>query len=214
MIRAKADDMVGSPGFSLYVFDMGNVVVRGISTLEAISDHYGIPCDELREDYNHYEFPLMEGTIDSTLYWHHVEHVFGIRVHGDPLAEFFHPRWNEPVARLVGRLRAAGKRVVCGSNTYAPHWEWAREQGFLAIFDGLYASHEMGITKPSPRFFRHILDTERVAAKDAFFVDDFEENVIAARKVGMTALHYVDGTDGTADDRLSRYFSRILSPSS
>jgi hypothetical protein len=105
----------------LFVFDMGNVVIRDITTLEAIAAEYGFDFDELHEDYRHYVYPLMDGVITSDLYWDHVAHQFGIKVKGDPLATYFRPRWNEPVVEFIHTLRAAGKRVVVGSNTYAPH---------------------------------------------------------------------------------------------
>ena len=190
--------------FNLYIFDMGNVVIRNIETLDKIAQHYGFDEAELRQDYNHYAFPLMDGTIDSALYWQHVEHQFGIRVTGDPLAEFFRPVWNEPVVDIITQLRKLGKRVVCGSNTYASHWDYLRAEGFLEIFDGEYASHEMGVSKPSKYFFTRILDTEQVAPINTFFIDDYLENVLAAQALGITAHHYRD------DQSLEDYFKNIL----
>ncbi|MDD3823105.1 MAG: HAD-IA family hydrolase [Sphaerochaetaceae bacterium] len=182
----------------LFIFDMGNVVIRDITTLEAIVARYGFDFDELHEDYRHYVYPLMDGTIDSALWWDHVAHQFGIRVEGDPLATFFLPRWNEPVVRLIGYLRSHGKRIVVGSNTYAPHWDFLRERGFLEVFDACYASHLMGICKPSKRFFSHILQAESIKPQKAFFLDDYEENVIAARQMGIPSHHYVLDSDLTA----------------
>ncbi|HCG63795.1 MAG: hypothetical protein A2Y31_11400 [Spirochaetes bacterium GWC2_52_13] len=190
--------------YDLYIFDMGNVVIRDITTLEAIARHYGFDFDELHDDYSHYAFPLMDGTIDSALYWNHVEHQLGIRVSGDPLVEFFRPRWNPPVVEILEALRAKGKRVVCGSNTYAPHWEWLRQHGFLHVFDALYASHEMGISKPSKRFFTHIMEKEQVAIPKVFFVDDYEENIVAAKAIGIESYHY------SFDEGLPNIFSAIF----
>lgn len=196
--------------YSLYIFDMGNVVIKDITVLQSISRQYGIPLDELTLDYGHYNFPLMEGTIEAHTYWRHVEHLFGVSIAGDPLAEFFHPTYNEPVVRIIKLLRANGRRIVCGSNTYASHWKYLEKEGFLTLFDALYASHEMGITKPSVRFFHSLLQQENVQAQDAFFIDDVEENIIAAYQLGITALHYADGITETADERLSAFFSALL----
>ena len=189
--------------YDLYMFDMGNVVVRDITTIDAIADHYGFDRVELHADYDHYAFPLMDGTIDSKLYWDHVEHVFGIQVGGDPLADFFRPRWNEPVVALIEFLHAKCKRVVCASNTYAPHWSLLRDRGFLDIFDATYASHEMGVSKPSPYFFKTILAREGIGAERTLFVDDYQENVVAARALGLDALLY------SFDDSLNDFFLHL-----
>ena len=190
--------------FTLYIFDMGNVVIRNISTLEKIALHYGFNGEELREDYSHYLFPLLDGTIDSAQYWKHVAHQFGIQVEGDPLRDFFHPSWNEPVLEVITQLRKLNKKVVCGSNTFAPHWEWLRAEGYLEIFDGLYASHEIGISKPSPRFFAHILDVEQQMPATTFFIDDYIENIVVAQAMGISTHHYTD------NESLQDYFKVVF----
>lgn len=196
--------MQNSLDFALYIFDMGNVVIRNITTIESIAKHYGFNEAELRFDYNNYNFPLMDGTISSDQYWQHVAHQFEIQVTGDPLAEFFRPVWNEPMVEIITQLRKRDKKVVCGSNTYAPHWEWLLAEGFLQVFDELYASHEMGISKPSKQFFTRILDAEQISAEETFFIDDYAENTVAAEALGITAHHYEN------DAALHNYFKAIL----
>jgi putative hydrolase of the HAD superfamily len=181
--------------YDLYIFDMGNVVIKDIEVIDKIAARYGFDLEQLQLDYGHYAFPLMDGTIDSKLYWSHVAHQFGIMVQGDPLADFFDPNWNEPVVKIVDCLKSMGKRVVCGSNTYAPHWGFLREKGFLDIFDKTYASHEMGIAKPFPQFFSHILVSEGVKPEETLFIDDYEENIIAAKNLGLDTIQYAfDGS--------------------
>jgi len=197
-------------GYGLYIFDMGNVVVKNITTMEKIARHYRLPLEELLADYQKYEFPLMDGSIDSSVYWTHVEKLFGVLVKGDPLEAFFTPVLNPPMVNLIDRLRSAGKTVVAGTNTYAPHWEHIKAKGFCTMFDRIYASHEMGITKPCHQFFERIMKAEGQTAVQTFFVDDYEENVIAARALGITVLHYVDDDRMTADAKLKTVFGTSL----
>ena len=191
----RTSSIIDPMDFDLYIFDMGNVVIRDIEVLGSIAKCYGFDPEELRQDYRHYMYPLMDGSIDAACYWSHVSQQFGIQVSGDPLADHFRPRWNKPVEQLIRRLRLKGKRVVVGSNTYAPHWEWLREQGFLAIFDADYPSYRLGISKPSRRFFTHILEKEQVSAGKTFFMDDAEEHVAAAGSLGIHSLLYVLNVD-------------------
>lgn len=58
------------------------------------------------------------------------------------------------------------------------------------MFDPCYASHEIGIAKPSDRFFLHILQKEGKDATRTFFIDDTPEHVDAARGLGIHAYRY------------------------
>ncbi|WP_117190382.1 HAD-IA family hydrolase [Rhizobium terrae] len=85
---------------------------------------------------------------------------------------------------FVRRLRQS-YRVVCLSNNQAIHWRYISEnilgEGF---FDHAYLSQDMGLEKPDEMIFRHVFEAERCDEKEVFFIDDIEENVIAARQVG------------------------------
>ena len=48
----------------------------------------------------------------------------------------------------------------------------------------------MGLVKPDPAFYTHILDREGCAPAETVFVDDAEENVEAARKLGIHGLRF------------------------
>jgi len=209
-MHSFCDNKLDPMDYSLYIFDMGNVVIKNIHVIEKIAAHYALPHDELAEDYGKYNFPLMDGTVSSDVYWRHVELLFGTKIQGDPLVDFFKPVWNPPMVALINHLKAQGKRVVCGSNTYAPHWDYMRGQGFLAPFDRCYASHEMGITKPTRQFFEYILKSEGKSVSDTFFIDDYEENVVAARKLGIATFHYVDDPRLSGEEKIKRLFGSHL----
>ncbi|AEC01414.1 HAD family hydrolase [Parasphaerochaeta coccoides] len=192
-------------GHSLFIFDMGNVVVRNITVLRDISSRWNLPWQEIQDDYCHYEFPLMDGTMSPEDYWKHIRHKFGVTVSGEPFADWFKPVPNDPMVFLLKYLRSQGKRVVCGSNTFAPHWQILEEKGFLRLFDALYPSHLIGLSKPSRFYFSHILEAEGQEPDDTYFVDDLLENIDAARSMGIHCLHYAQ-TDISADDALMKAF--------
>jgi putative hydrolase of the HAD superfamily len=94
------------------------------------------------------------------------------------------------VEHLIIELKAAGHRVVCGTNTFKKHYRHHLERGDYKVFDAVYASHIIGIAKPSVAFFQHILQQEGWRARDAFFIDDNADNVAAAAGMGIRAFHY------------------------
>lgn len=61
---------------------------------------------------------------------------------------------------------------------------------FLALFDGLHVSGQIGCAKPSPEFFTTLLDKFSIKPKNAVFIDDRLENVHAAQGVGLHGIHF------------------------
>jgi len=64
------------------------------------------------------------------------------------------------------------------------------EQGLAGVFDHVFNAAELGVAKPSPRIYRHVLEVLGVGAPMAVFVDDHLPNVEGARAVGMVGHHY------------------------
>lgn len=195
---------------SLFLFDMGNVVVKNITMLGKIAKRWNLDREEFFTDYLHYEFPLMDGTFSSAQYWAHVKEVFGTEVEGDPFYDAFEPVFNDEIISLIAKLRAAGKRVVCASNTIDPHWRILDAMGALSLFDEVYASHLMRTTKPSRHFFMQILQSEGCPIEQAYFIDDHEPNIERARSFGLASLLYADKGGREASERLSSAFSFVL----
>lgn len=179
----------------LYAFDMGNVAIKGIEFLEKTISLLGVCAPEFLLDYAHYNHVLMEGLLSDEDYYRHVEHAFGIKVPGRPLSDFFNPRFNQPVVKVISALRSDGHRIICASNTFEPHWSIIQKRGLDVLFDKCYLSHEMGVTKPSAAFFRHIMKSENVQPEEMMFIDDMKENIDAAKQLGIKTLWYHAGYD-------------------
>ena len=64
--------------------------------------------------------------------------------------------------------------------------------GFLDWFDGIVISGELGVAKPDPRIFAHLLDTYALRADATVFIDDVPANVAAAVAAGMHAILFTD----------------------
>lgn len=190
----------------LYIFDMGNVVVKDIYVLEETAELLGVDSRELFLDYKYYDHPLMDGVIHPDDYYKHLEHVFDVKVPGKPFSDFFHPKLNEPMVQVIEKLKAQGHRIVAGSNTFKPHWDIIEKLGYDRFFDRCYLSHEMGITKPLTSFFKYILKEEKYDACDTFFTDDFKENIDAAASLGIKTLWYRKDFD---DSQLLKAFNLV-----
>jgi len=176
----------------LFIFDMGNVLIKNIDVSEGCMKAIGPTVDlgDFLKDYRHYEFPLMDGVMTDKQYWEHFQQTFGVKIDGDPIEENFFPEENTEVLSLVKQLRKEGNRVVLGTNTNAEHFNIVKAMGLFENFDRVYASHIMHCSKPLKVFYQKILKEENTLPQDAFFIDDMEENTKQAEKMGIKSFIY------------------------
>jgi epoxide hydrolase-like predicted phosphatase len=66
-------------------------------------------------------------------------------------------------------------------------------------FDEMIISAEVGLVKPDARIYQLAISKVGVDPDEAVFVDDFPENVIGAREVGLQAIHFKDPDQALAD---------------
>ena len=105
--------------------------------------------------------------------------------------KFFHPTLDREVITLIRQVKARS-RVVCGTNTFDPHYDYHSSHGHYGIFDAVYASNKIGLSKPDPEFYMYILKHERIDPENAFFVDDAEGNVLSAERLGIKTTLFRD----------------------
>ena len=101
---------------------------------------------------------------------------------------------NEPVSRLIARLKSRGYTLILGSNTNCLHASFYRRRfaSTLDHFDALVLSYEVGCLKPDRRFYDACAAAAGALAGECVFIDDVAENVLGARRAGLQSLQYVD----------------------
>lgn len=189
MSREKASQLKSK---DLFIFDMGNVVIKNISFLRETAKNLKINEEAFIEDYKVFDFPLMEATITFHEYWAHVEKRFNVKIEGNPFDSTLHATLNPLAIKLIKELKSQNKRIVIGSNTFAPHFNYFKKNGWNKYFNYCYVSHEMKIAKPKEQFFRYILSHEQILPSKTFFIDDIKENIKAAEKLGIECYQYID----------------------
>ena len=92
---------------------------------------------------------------------------------------------------VLADVRGTGIRLAALSNWSAEKFPIARERyRFLDWFETIVISGEVGIAKPDPRIFRHLLERTGLEAAATVYVDDVPANVSVAADLGMTALRF------------------------
>ena len=86
-------------------------------------------------------------------------------------------------------------RLAALSNSNEVHWRRNNEVlGVAALFERAFSSHEIGLCKPDPKAYEYALSELEVGAGETTFFDDVDENVAAARDLGIDA-HQVKGLE-------------------
>ncbi len=93
-------------------------------------------------------------------------------------------------------------RLAMLSNVNLLHWEYLKKQfSFFDAFHHIFTSFEIGARKPCPIIYKKALEILNVSPEEAFYVDDREELVEEARKLGIRAFVY-KGTRQLKEDLL------------
>jgi len=119
------------------------------------------------------------------------------------LIEAFHVRWPEMLAGeipgtadVLSELRDTGIRLVALSNWSAEMFPVARERfDFLSWFEGIVISGEVGVNKPDPRIFAHLVERFEIEPAATLFIDDSPANIDAARALGFRAIQFTDAAE-------------------
>ena len=119
------------------------------------------------------------------------------------LIEAFRDRWEEtlgseirPVVDILEELRARGVRTYALSNWSRRTFDIAAPRfPFLARFDGVVISGDVGATKPDERIYRALLDRFGLRPASTVFIDDRPENVEAAELFGIAGVVFRDAGD-------------------
>ncbi len=86
---------------------------------------------------------------------------------------------------LVARAKEAGLRTAVLSNSWGNEYPM---QGWDELFDAVVISGQVGMRKPEPRIFQHVLRLIDLPADECVFVDDLPHNVTAAVQLGFVGV--------------------------
>lgn len=106
---------------------------------------------------------------------------------------------NPKVLDIMKRLKQ-NYRLLLLSNTDIMRFGFIRKRfPEILIFDDYILSYEVGSIKPEEQIYKEALRRAEFPAQQCLFIDDMQENVEAARKLGIQVIQMKSQTDlGTA----------------
>ena len=176
------------------IFDLGGVLVhldwaKVCASLTRLSDQsYDAVMKEVQNG------PIVEASMLGRLTPQEFHRSLCAKISIDLPFDGFIDIWNgllsadEDMASFVEGL-GADHHLVLASNTDATHFAYSREHfSVMQAFNQFFLSYEMGLLKPDPAYFHHVLYGLWASPANCIFIDDRPDNVRAARNVGINGL--------------------------
>lgn len=194
------------------VFDLGGVLVevdyrRALAAWAAAAD---VPVDSLAarfagrdEAYCAHE----RGELDDRGYFAHLRKLLGLALDDDEVLAGWNAIIGEPLAGIEPLVRQlAGEfPLYVFSNTNPAHIAHfsPRHRRLLSHFRKVITSCEIGARKPEPEAFLRLAKIIGAKPEQLLFFDDLEENVLGARRAGLSAFQV------TRPDDISRVIQNL-----
>jgi len=188
-----------SDGIKWVLFDFGDVFCRpqNATRIGEMATLSGFSEDEFSGNYFHKRHDYDQGLIDGRAYWKRMLDRAGRTLDVgtiDRLVALDVESWIEADERMVNfalTLQEKGMRIGVLSNMPPDHAVVFQERlDWLKRFDRLFLSAEIKLIKPMSEIYEYVLTQVDCEPGEILFIDDKEENLIAAEAVGIKGYHY------------------------
>lgn len=182
------------------LWDMGGVILRTADRLprEKLGKKYGLTCEELDKLVFDSESARRAtlGLISDKEHWDYIRIKLGLS--SSEIEEFRSLFWSGDrvdVSLLKYVHQLAGEYEI---GLISNAWPGTRESlmqrfpGILKAFSPSIFSNEVGLEKPDPRIYYHVLTILGLRGPEVIFIDDFMDNVVSATRLGMKAILFVN----------------------
>ena len=199
------------------ISDFGGVLTTPlIQSFVAFQDETGIAMETLgkamqrmaERDGGHPLFELEKGQISEADFLSRIadelEPELGHRPEMHRFSEIYFDALepNQPMIDLMRELKEQGLRMALLTNNVR-EWEplWRSMVPIDELFELVVDSAFVSCRKPEARIYEIMLERLAVSADECLFVDDVEVNCVAARDLGMTAVHFRDNEQAIEEIR-------------
>ncbi|OGW79923.1 MAG: hypothetical protein A3G33_02265 [Omnitrophica bacterium RIFCSPLOWO2_12_FULL_44_17] len=178
------------------IFDLGNVLINYDPSIPAreFAKLSGKSEDEIFRMLfsSNLEDLYTRGQMSSEEFVRKMKALFGVEVDDGTFITvwneiFFENEGMEALVRLLKKHYA----LYMISNTNDLHWNYLVERySVFKHFIKCYPSHEVGMRKPDPKIYEHVLHEIHLKPEEAIFIDDMPHFVEGARRVGIRAVQF------------------------
>jgi putative hydrolase of the HAD superfamily len=191
-----------NPNIRNLIFDLGGVILNLSvqTTLQQLAKLTGLPVEKIVESYtSRQEFLQYEtGQIGDPEFRTALRKIYSI----DGTDSMIDSCWNAMLLDIpserIELLKSLKNRyrTFLLSNTNAIHVRCFSEylqashgiNSLDALFEKVYYSHTLGMRKPDPHIYEHLLKENDLVASETLFLDDSHKNIEGAQSVGIQTV--------------------------
>ena len=181
---------------SVIFFDIGKVILPfdiRIAT-KAFEKECRVSSEEIvhRIFGNSLDLDFEGGKISPEEFYHEVKKRVGLNVSYNHFASLWNNIFseNKKVSELVRQLKRTYPMAII-SNTNILHFEFIYKNFPIIREIGQFIlSYQVGVRKPDPEIYQMALARFRVPPQRALYVDDREDFVLVARRLGFFGIHF------------------------
>jgi glucose-1-phosphatase len=185
--------------YSAIVFDLGKVLIPfdyspAINKLNQIERGLGNRFIEFYKSNYHFHRDFERGNISENEFISKMLEVVDHKIDAETFKKYYADIFSvdEDVISLLPILKNNYKLFLL-SNTDSIHQKYGwQKYEFLKYFDKLILSHEVHSVKPEEKIYRAVEEASGFSSEEHFYIDDIQEYVDAAIKLGWDAVQFVD----------------------
>jgi putative hydrolase of the HAD superfamily len=183
------------------IFDYGEVLSRPAnqSVYKQLVEISGLPEDLFQKYYWAYRLDYDAAILSGRTYWEKIAEEVGAKFTPEQIERLIERdarMWmdiNEPMLAWAIEIKRAALLTAILSNMGEDVLRAMRQSfPWLAQFDALIWSCELGIVKPDPAIYLDAIEKLGVQPEEALFIDNLEVNVVGAEAAGLNALLFTN----------------------
>lgn len=184
------------------ISDLGRVIIFFDNNIffEKIADYCSFSTEEIAElTFSHLNIiqSFDEGKITPGEFFNQVIEKLEAKIDYDRFFSIYNDVFtlNPPILEIMKRLKQNYKLILL-SNTDVKRFGFIKRQfPEILIFDEYVLSYEVGSMKPYPQIYEEALKKAGVKPEECIFIDDNEENIKTAQKLGINGILMEPQTD-------------------
>lgn len=176
------------------IFDLGNVLVNihPEKAMKGFMGACGLTEEQVKSFYlSQLHLDFMSGKYTGEEFYQTMSQKFDCQIPLQQFKEIWHLVIGAPKPGIPELVKTLAEHYTLSvlSNTDPWHWEFVKDRdSYLDNFRHYFLSFAMGVNKPDEKIFRLVLKELGTQPDNCVFIDDTEENTLAAQKLGFKTI--------------------------
>ncbi len=183
------------------IFDLGHVIIN-IDPDRSVREMRKLGFDNFEESYSllsqsHLFDRLEKGLIEQEPFYNKINDHLADKIEHHKIEAAWNAMLLDFPEERINLIKVLSKkyRVFLLSNTNAIHYkkynaDFNNQFGINLddLFEKAYFSHRLGMRKPDPDIFEHVLNDSDLNPFETLFIDDLDKNIDVAGRMGINTI--------------------------